>query len=143
MINANINRVIVRASALYDLLVTAPFMTPWSMTLVFSAMTALSDAMALDRPIPGLDATQMLLANLLGSVVIVWSLWRWRHPSERAGRYDALARGLFAVWQLYAVAQGASVLILGFTLLEVLFGIAQLLPVAGARPAVHGNFTRQ
>jgi len=142
MIAVNINRVIVRASALYDLLVTAPFMTPWSMALVFSGMTALSDALALDRPIPALDATQMLLANLLGSVVIVWSLWRWRHPSEQAGRYDALARGLFALWQIYAVVQGASMLILGFTGLEVLFSIAQLLPVSGSRSAEHGRAIR-
>lgn len=141
MINANTNRRIVRASALYDLLVTAPFMTPWSLLLVFSGMAELSDLLGLDRPIPTLDATQMLLGNLLGSVVIVWSLWRWRLPTQLAGRYDALARGLFALWQVVAVTQGASVLILGFTLMEVLFGLLQLVPVSDtltARPAQVG-----
>lgn len=142
MINANTNRRIVRASALYDLLVTAPFMTPWSLLLVFSGMTELSDLLGLDRPIPTLDATQMLLGNLLGSVVIVWSLWRWRQPTQLAGRYDALARGLFALWQVVAVAQGASVLILGFTLMELLFGLMQWVPVSNspsAKPAPVGR----
>lgn len=79
-----------------------------------------------------LDVSGMLFANLLGSVVVVWSLWRLAQPSRRVGLYDALARALFAAWQLYAVAQGASFLILGFTVFEVLFCIAQILPVKAA-----------
>lgn len=71
----------------------------------------------------------MLLANLLGSVVVVWSFWRLNNPSRRAGVYDAIARALFAVWQLYAISQGATLLILAFTLMEIIFGIAQLIPV--------------
>lgn len=129
MINANHNLNIVRASAWYDLLVTAVFMTPWTTSLCLAGFAALSQALALDRPVPALDASQMLFANLLGSVVVVWSLWRIRHPSRRVGQYDALARVLFAIWQLYAVANGASLLVLGFTVMEVMFAVAQSLPV--------------
>ncbi|MFJ3486803.1 hypothetical protein ACIPL1_25840 [Pseudomonas sp. NPDC090202] len=129
MINANGNRRIVRASAIYDLLATTAFMTPWTTNACLQGFNAMSDTLSLDRPIPSLDASQMLFANLLGSVVIVWSLWRLRHPGRLVGLYDALARVLFAVWQLYAVAQGASLLILGFTLFEVLFALAQVWPV--------------
>lgn len=57
----------------------------------------------------------MLIANLLGSVVVVWSLVRLHDTRAVYGRYDALARCLFATWQLVAVAHGASWLILGFT----------------------------
>ncbi|MDQ0704576.1 hypothetical protein QF043_003368 [Pseudomonas sp. W3I7] len=71
----------------------------------------------------------MLFANLPGSVVVVWSLWRLRQPSRSIGLYDALARILFTVWQLFAVAHGASFLILGFTCFEVGFAIAQILPL--------------
>jgi uncharacterized membrane protein len=75
----------------------------------------------------------MLFANLLGSVVVVWSLWRLAQPSRQAGLYDALARTLFATWQLYAVAHGASVLILGFTVFEALFAVAQVWPICAVR----------
>ncbi|WP_433766343.1 hypothetical protein [Pseudomonas putida] len=134
MISVKNNLHIVRASALYDLIVTASFMTPWTVSLVFEGFAALSGALALQRPVPSLDATGMLLANLLGSVVVVWSLWRLMHPSRRVGLYDALARLLFATWQLYAVAHGASFLLLGFTLFEVGFGIAQVWPSPQAEP---------
>ncbi|MFJ5297756.1 hypothetical protein ACIQAL_14655 [Pseudomonas sp. NPDC088368] len=129
MVSVKRNKQIVRASAGYDLVVTAGFMTPWTATWVFEGFAKMSDTLGLDRPIPTLDVTAMLLANLLGSVVVVWSLWRLRHASRIVGLYDALARGLFALWQLYAVTHGASFLLLGFTVFEVAFGIAQSWPV--------------
>ena len=129
MISVNGNLQIVRVSAVYDLVVTAGFMTPWTASLVFKGFAALSGALALDRAAPTLDITVMLFANLLGSVVVIWSIWRLIHPSRSIGLYDALARILFAIWQLFAVAQGASFLILGFTCLEVAFAIAQILPM--------------
>ncbi|PHX40956.1 hypothetical protein AO263_35050 [Pseudomonas sp. NZIPFR-PS5] len=132
MINAKTNRHLVRGSAVYDLIMTAGFMTPWTAAWVFNSFATLSTALALERPVPVLDVNGMLFANLLGSVVVVWSLWRLAQPSRRVGLYDALARALFAAWQLYAVAQGASFLILGFTVFEVLFCIAQILPVKAA-----------
>ncbi len=135
MISAKTNKRIVRSSAFYDLIMTAGFMMPWTAAGVFSAFAALSTALALERPVPVLDVSGMLFANLLGSVVVVWSLWRLGHPSRRVGLYDALARTLFATWQLYAVAHGASVLILGFTVFEVLFAVAQVWPISAVRQA--------
>jgi hypothetical protein len=129
MISVNRNLQIVRFSAFYDLVVTAGFMTPWTAGLVFKGFAMLSGVLALDRPVPTLDVTAMLFANLLGSVVVVWSLWRLRRPSRSIGLYDALARTLFTIWQLLAVANGASFLILGFTCFEVGFAIAQILPL--------------
>lgn len=126
MISAKTNKRIVRSSAFYDLIMTTGFMTPWTAAWVFSAFSALSAALALERPVPVLDVSGMLFANLLGSVVVVWSLWRLAQPSRRVGLYDALARTLFATWQLYAVAHGASFLILGFTVFEGVFAVAQV-----------------
>jgi hypothetical protein len=45
------------------------------------------------------------------------------------GRYDAVARFLFATWQIYAVAHGANVIILVFTLFEIAFGVAESLSI--------------
>lgn len=86
-------------------------------------------AQGLPGTLPPFAPAQMLMANLLGSIVVVWSVLRIRDPRIEYGRYDALARFLFAGWQMYAVAHGASALILGFTLFEILFGVCQSLPI--------------
>jgi hypothetical protein len=133
MISGNRNLQIVRVSAIYDLVVTAGFITPWTASLIFKGFAALSGALALERAVPTLDTIAMLFANLLGSVVVIWSIWRLMQPSRSIGLYDALARILFAIWQVFAVAHGASFLILGFTCIEVAFAIAQILPVNNPR----------
>ncbi len=119
---------IVRASALYDLLVTAPFMTPWTLTLVLGLINELHLRLGLPGGVPTFGPTHMLFAGLMGSVVVVWSLARLRLKLPVLGRYDAIARFLFAAWQIFAVAGGATPLILVFTAFEFLFGVLQLLP---------------
>jgi hypothetical protein len=116
----------VRASALYDLLVTWPFALPWTFAWVYAQLHALDLAWGLPGAMPPLDPLHLLLANLLGSVVVVWSLARWTAPSLRLGRLDAAARVMFASWQVHAVLQGASAIVLGFTAFELAFGGVQL-----------------
>ncbi len=72
------------------------------------------------------------MANLLGSIVCVWAVLRLSDPKVRFGRYDAVARLLFAAWQAYALAHGGSAILLGFLLMEVLFGLLQALPLRSA-----------
>jgi hypothetical protein len=123
----------VRASAVYDLLVTWPFATPWTFAWLYAQLAGIAHALQLPGVVHPLDATALLFANLLGSVVVVWSLARWWAPSVLLGRLDATARFLFATWQIYAVVQGASAIVLGFTALELVFGAVQSAPVRGAR----------
>jgi hypothetical protein len=54
---------------------------------------------------------------------------RIRDPQLQFGRYDAAGRFLFAAWQIMHVMHGASVIILGFTVMEIMFGVLQSLPV--------------
>lgn len=122
----------VRVSAWYDLLATGAFLTPWSMHWLVSQLSELSLRLGLGQPAPLQDPVHMVLANLLGSVVVVWALLRLRHTRIEHGAYDAIARGLFAVWQVVAVINGATPLILLFTLMEILFGIAQAVPLLSA-----------
>ena len=126
---------LVRASAWYDLLVTWPFALPWTFAWLYTQLVALALALQLPGTLHPLDATHMLLANLLGSVVVVWSLARLFGPTLRLGRLDGLARMLFASWQIYAFSQGASAVVLGFTAFELLFGLLQWWPVASAEAA--------
>jgi hypothetical protein len=127
---------IVRASAWYDLLVTWPFALPWSFAWLLGLLAWVHAALGLPGSVPVPDAMHMLLANLLGSVVVVWSLARIAMPSLLLGRLDGLARFLFAAWQVHAFSQGASAVVLGFTAFELLFGVLQWWRVAGqGRPA--------
>lgn len=126
---------LVRETAWYDLLVTWPFALPWVMAWLYPQLGELSLWLALPGRMPTLDAMHMLLANLMGSVVVVWSLARILSPTVLLGRLDAVARGLFVSWQLYAVASGASALLLVFTVFDALFGLLQSMPLTQDEPA--------
>ena len=120
---------IVRASAWYDLVVTAGFMTPWTVALVLSGLNALAQALGVAGAFPPFAVEHVLVANLLGSLVTVWAVLRLRERRVVYGRYDAGARLLFAVWQLHALLHGGNPLIWGFFMVEVGFGMVQALPV--------------
>ncbi|MEV5973784.1 hypothetical protein [Streptomyces sp. NPDC051921] len=111
---------VVRASGWYDLVVTAPFATPWTYRL-------LHDALALGGPA---DRMTVLYANLMGSVVLVWSLLRVLRPLPLYGLLDGVARVLFAGWQAYALTQGAAAVVWLFLVVEIAWGVAQLAPWA-------------
>ncbi|GGW20957.1 hypothetical protein GCM10018980_59860 [Streptomyces capoamus] len=123
---------VVRASAWYDLVVTAGFATPWTYALVHGALSSLGEAWGLGA-LPALDPMQTLYANLMGSVVVVWALLRIAGPLPLHGLLDGVARTLFATWQAYALAHGVTRVLWLFFVVEAAFGAAQLLPWWGAR----------
>lgn len=123
---------VVRASAWYDLVVTAGFATPWTYALVHGALSSLGDASGLGA-LPAPDPIQVLYANLMGSVVVVWALLRIVRPVLVHGLLDGVARTLFAMWQAYALAHGATRVLWLFLVVEVAFGVVQLLPWWRAR----------
>ncbi len=127
MIRPTQYRRIIQASAWYDLIVTIGFATPWTFAAIHTMMTIA--AQGLPGTFPQFEPAHVLMANLLGSIVTVWAILRIRDPQRQFGRYDAAGRFLFAAWQIYAVMHGASMVILGFTVIEVLFGVVQSLPI--------------
>lgn len=128
-------RRIVFFSALYDLLITAPFATPWSFVLVQSQLSAVNQALG-GAPLPPFEGFHLLLANLMGSIVVVWSVLRLRHPEPLLGRYDGAARFLFSAWMAWTLhATGQPVLWL-FVLPEFAWGVVQWWPLAD-RAALH------
>ncbi len=120
-------RRIIQASAWYDLFATVGFATPWTFAIIHTMVSVAAGG--LPGAFPAFDASHVLMANLLGSIVTIWAIVRIRDPQPRFGRYDAAGRFLFAAWQIYAVVHGATVVILGFTFFELLFGVLQSLPV--------------
>ncbi|WP_460111039.1 hypothetical protein [Streptomyces sp. YKOK-J1] len=125
---------VVRASAWYDLVVTAGFATPWTYVLVHDALSSGGQALGFEA-LPELDTWQVLFANLMGSVVVVWAVLRIVRPLPEHGLFDGIARTLFATWQAYALAHGASGLLWLFFGIEVAFGVLQLVPWRWGRNA--------
>ncbi|WP_340558742.1 hypothetical protein [Streptomyces sp. GSL17-111] len=117
----------VRASAWYDLLVTAGFATPWTYALIHELISSAGEAWGVGG-FPPIDPVQTLYANLMGSVVVVWALLRIVRPLPLHGLFDGVARALFATWQAYALGHGATGVLWIFFVVEVAFGLVQLAP---------------
>ena len=124
---------IVRASALYDLLVTTPFATPWTFLIVRRQLSTLNQGLG-GHALPPFEPIHILISSLFGSIVLVWSLLRLRHPSARLGRFDALGRMLFTGWMAWALTVTGEPLLWLFLIPEFSWGVAQSLPVR-SRPA--------
>lgn len=111
---------LVKASALYDLIVTAPFATPWTFKLTHEFLGQIVE-------IPDYQPMHLLFVNLMGSLVIVWSILRLRHTEQIHGLYDGIARMLFFTWQIYYLVGFQAPWIIGiFAFFEIIFGILQL-----------------
>jgi hypothetical protein len=74
-----------------------------------------------------------MLANLMGSVVMAWSVFRILRPSRAALAADTAARLLFSLGMAAALIQGAWPVVLGMLILEVLWEIVQGLVVLSSR----------
>lgn len=119
---------IVRFSAWSDIFMTGGFVLPWTFAVIHAALTAAAAAFGLPGKLPAFDPLHMLIANQLGIVIMLWVVVRLRNTRAEYGRYDAIARFVSCICQIYAVSQGASVVVLGFTAVEFVLACLQCLP---------------
>jgi hypothetical protein len=119
---------VVRASAAYDLFLTAPFATPWTFTVAHAHLSTLNSRLG-GGALPGFGPMHILFACLMGSIVLVWTVLRLRAPSVRLGRYDGVGRFLFSTWMAWALAVSGTPLLWLFVIPEFCWGVAQWLPV--------------
>jgi hypothetical protein len=117
-------RHLVRASALYDILVTGALATPWTLPFAHGLMSGLNEQLG-GAPLPAFAPFHMFIAGLLGSIVVVWSLLRLRAPSLLLGRHDGIARFLFSGWMAWTLAQTGAPLLWWLLVPEFLWGVAQ------------------
>lgn len=121
-------RRLVRASAIYDVLMTGAFAMPWTLLWLHEQLSAVNLRLG-GTPLPAFAPFHLLIGCLLGSVVLVWSALRIADPQPRFGRYDAAARYLFSLWMGWALlATGEPVLWL-FIVPELAWGLLQSLPL--------------
>jgi hypothetical protein len=131
-------RRVVQASAAYDLVVTAPFATPWTFAFAFAQLGAVNQALG-GPPLPAFAPLHMLFGLLMGSVVMVWSVLRLRRPTPLLGRHDAMARALFSLWMAWAWSRTGDPVLLLFLLPELAWAVAQAWPVRGAEHSARDN----
>ncbi len=120
---------IFRLSAWYDIIVTAGFATPWSFVFMIGLIADASERLGLPGTMLAPDTFHIFFANLLGSVVLVWSVARLKLNILIMVRYDAVARWLFSIWMIYALANGASFFILFLLIPEATLAVLQSLPL--------------
>lgn len=119
-------RTIVRASAWYDLIVSVGFATPWTARAVLALLGDSHRAVgAGGTPLDALPAPALMFVAFFGTVVTLWSIVRIADPSPRNGRIDTLGRIAFSAWMAWALANGASHLLIGFLVLEVGWAVVQ------------------
>ena len=129
-------RRLVRASAIYDVLMTGAFATPWTLLLLRDQLSGINVQLG-GSPLPAFAPFHLLIGCLLGSVVLVWSVLRIADPQPRFGRYDAAARYLFSLWMGWALLVTNQPVLWLFIVPELAWGVAQSLPLraSGLRQA--------
>jgi hypothetical protein len=125
-----------RAGAIYDLIVTAAFATPWTAALVLSVLAQIHNTLRLPGvPMPTFETPHLLFVTLFGIVVTMWGVVRVIWPVPLLITADTAGRAAFALAFVWALAAGHSAVIVGFLILEVIFLIAQAVGVRKALKA--------
>lgn len=120
----------LRAGALYDLLVTVPFASPFTAQPILDAMRAAHVGLGLSgSPIPEFAPTHLLFVSFFGTVVTLWSYLRLRTNARVVFALDTVGRALFSTWMLVTLLRGGSPVVLPFLVFELFFFVAQALAV--------------
>lgn len=138
MLSVSAFRRLVRTSAIYDVVMTAAFATPWTFLLLREQLSALNVGLG-GLPLPVFEPFHLLISSLLGSVVLVWSALRLLDPQPRFGRFDAAARYLFSTWMAWALLVTGQPLLWLFLVPELAWGLAQSLPVRRSEGGLEGH----
>jgi hypothetical protein len=115
------------AGAVYDLVVSAVFATPWTAALMLAGFAGLHRALGLPGSPPSPpDAMTLMITSLFGTVVLMWSVARWRRPEPLLIGIDTAGRAAFSTWFVWALWQGQTPIFAMFLALELFWGAAQL-----------------
>lgn len=116
-----------RAGAVYDLIVTVGFATPFTAPLLLALTRSLHDA--LDLPgarLPELDPAALMFTSMFGTAVTMWAIARILRPEWRFIAIDTAGRAVFSLWMIWALLNGQSATIVVFLIGEVTWLILQL-----------------
>lgn len=122
-----------RVGAIWDLVATAGFATPWTATLVLGVLASVHDKLGLPGdPMPDFDTSHLLFVTLFGVVVTMWAVVRVMRPIPLLIAADTVGRAAFSTFFIWSLFNGHSAIVLAFLVPEIGFLIAQGLGVRKA-----------
>lgn len=122
-----------RVGAIYDIVVTVGFATPWTATFLLGVLAQVHDSLALSgSAMPDFETSHVLFVTLFGIVVTMWGVVRAIWPVPFLIAADTVGRAAFALAFIWALAAGHSTVIIAFLILETAFLVAQGLGVRKA-----------
>jgi hypothetical protein len=122
-----------RVGAVYDIVVTAGFSTPWTATLLLGLIAHVHDLLGLSGDdTPHFATPHLLYVALFGIVVTMWGVVRTIWPVPLLIAADTVGRAAFALTFIWALTAGHSTVLVGFLALELVFLVAQGLGVRKA-----------
>lgn len=132
--DSSLLRRVVRGFAVYDLVITLPFLTPWSAEWMLRAFRDVHLALSLGgEPMPAFALQHVFFVTLFGVLVGIWSLARILQPTALHGAIDTAGRVLVSAWMVLALAQGASQVIGSFLVMEAAGAVVQGFVLWGLR----------
>jgi hypothetical protein len=119
---------LVQLSALYDLVITFPFAFPKLCEIQINVLKEIHLRLNLSGTIPEFHPLHYFFINLMGSLVIVWSILRIKYPENILGLFDSFARILFSSLMLYYLLIFKVTGLLWFLLIpEITWGVVQFI----------------
>ncbi len=119
-----------KIGAIYDVVVSAGFATPWTASFVLRALSSIHDGLGLPgSEMPAFETSHLLFVTLFGIVVTMWSVVRILRPIPLLIAADTAGRAAFSLAFVWALAKGHSTVIIPFLVLELGFLVAQGLGV--------------
>ncbi|MFG2828235.1 hypothetical protein ACGFWI_12360 [Streptomyces sp. NPDC048434] len=126
----------VRIGALYDLAVAPVFATPWTARLAIDGFRALHTALDLPGRAPGeFGPEHLLFVTFFGVLVTMWAVVRLVRGNVVTAVADTAGRAAFALLMMYALATGATPVLVVFLVVEIGFLLAQGWQLIRARRA--------
>lgn len=128
-----------RVGAIYDIIVTAGFATPWTASLILGLLAHIHNAFGLPgAAMPEFESFHLFYVALFGIVVTMWSVVRIVWPVPLLIAADTFGRAAFALMFVWALVGGHSAVVVPFLVLEVTFLVFQGL---GVRKALRADQT--
>lgn len=117
---------VVRASALYDLVVTLPFATPFTAGWLLEQLHQLHVWLGLSGATPPhFEPMHLLFVSLMGTIVTLWAVLRIWRPEPLFGAVDTAGRAFFSLWMAWALWMGQSSLLAVMLALELTWFFVQ------------------
>lgn len=132
-----------RVGAIFDIVITAGFATPWTADLIIRALGTIHDSLGLaGSDVPEFDTPHLLYVTLFGVVVTMWGVVRVLRPVPLLIATDTVGRAAFALTFIWALTEGHSTVVVAFLVTEIGFLIAQWLGVRKALAADEAEHLR-